>query len=460
MLNKDSRLLLLFLLYDIVLISCAFVLSAYIKFDGFDWRGYYVVLPIIVISWVGVVVIFSDENFQFRNTFSQRLKGEFLEFLLFTGIVSFALLALDLKLYSRLMVFGTILGFFFMRNLGYLILYQYLRMKRRKGKHVTNVLILGAGRIGGELLKNVNSARSFGYKIVGFLDDNPNNTSIHDELVKGGLDDLSGILKSTKVDELIIALPFHEEQKIQKALELADFHGLRTRAVPDYYRLFERSFRASSFGTLPIINVRQIPLDNIFSSALKRVFDVVFSMLVLIPVIPLLFILAVVIKIDSRGPVFYRPVRVGKGGKQFVCLKLRTMFENEDSADSAKSTVAGDVRITAVGKKLRRYNLDELPQFINVIKSEMSVVGPRPHRTFLNRDMQTKVEGYMLRHYIKPGITGWAQVNGWRGPTSTVEQKLQRTNHDLWYIENWSFWLDLEIVFKTVFGKDTSKNAF
>jgi lipopolysaccharide/colanic/teichoic acid biosynthesis glycosyltransferase len=165
------------------------------------------------------------------------------------------------------------------------------------------------------------------------------------------------------------------------------------------------------------------------------------------------------VKASSRGPVFYVPARIGLGGKEFGCLKFRSMVVDDSKDHNLKSTVVGDSRITKTGIFLRKYSLDELPQFINVLLGEMSVVGPRPHRAFLNEDMQKKVEGYMLRHYIKPGITGWAQVNGWRGPTETLEQKEQRTNHDLWYIDNWSFWLDIRIVLLTLIGK-SGHNAF
>ncbi|MGB1319064.1 MAG: exopolysaccharide biosynthesis polyprenyl glycosylphosphotransferase, partial [Flavobacteriales bacterium] len=243
-------------------------------------------------------------------------------------------------------------------------------------------------------------------------------------------------------------------------IELADFYGLRVKLVPDYYRLFKRTFRTSELGNMPTVNLRQIPLDYLFNAMMKRGFDLIFASVALIVLTPFMLIISVIIILDAPGPILYRPVRVGEGGKKFQCLKFRTMFENEDSVYNKKSTQIGDKRITRVGAILRKYNIDELPQFVNVLKSEMSVVGPRPHRTFLNESMQKQVGGYMIRHYIKPGITGWAQVNGWRGPTETFEQKSQRTQHDLWYIENWSFWLDLEIVSKTVFGKTSKKNAF
>lgn len=460
MIKRDSRLASFFLVYDIVLIAISFLLSIYVKYQALDAGRYYLVLPIIVLSWVLVKLAFTNENYYFRDSIIRRFRDQFLDFLLFTGVVSFSLLALDLKLYSRLVVFGTILGFFLFRNLGYLILYQYLILMRKKGRHVSKVLILGAGRIGQQLFDFTTQNTALGYQVVGFLDDAPNNPQIANDLIIGKLDDLADILAETHVDEIIIALPLTEGEKIRIALERADFYGLRVRLIPDYYRLFNRSFVTSSLGNLPAINLRQIPLDSLFNAMLKRLFDILFASAVLIVSFPIMLLIAVMIVLEAPGPILYRPVRVGEGGRKFRCLKFRTMFRNEDAVNSTKSTELNDDRITKLGARLRKYNLDELPQFVNVLMNDMSVVGPRPHRTYLNEHLQKMVDGYMVRHYIKPGITGWAQVNGWRGPTTTVEQKLQRTAHDLWYIENWSFWLDIEIVFKTVLGKRARDNAF
>jgi Undecaprenyl-phosphate glucose phosphotransferase len=460
MFKRDSGLLLIFLIYDVILIAVAFGVAILIKYNELDPGKYLSVLPIIVVSWLLIVVLFSEENFYFRDTLIQRLKVEFQDFLLFTGMVSFVVLAMELKLYSRLVLFGTIFGFFVLRNIGYIVVYQYLKYIRQKGSHVTRVLVLGAGRVGLELKNFINSSGNFGYRIQGFLDDNPTNPGIHSDRILGKLNDLEQVIERIPVDELIIALPFSEEEKIRNAIDLADFHGIRVRLIPDYYRLFERSFKTSNLGQLPVINLRQIPMDKLFNSAVKRTFDIVFSFFAMVLLSPVFIAIAVAIRLNSKGPVLYTPERVGERGKGFECYKFRTMFQNEDSRNNVRSTVAGDPRITPVGRLLRKYNLDELPQFVNVFLGEMSVIGPRPHRIFLDQEMQQNVEGYMIRHYIKPGISGWAQVNGWRGPTETFEQKAERTKHDLWYIENWSFWLDIEIIFLTIFGRETKKNAF
>jgi len=320
-------------------------------------------------------------------------------------------------------------------------------------------LIVGAGRIGKQVLQYLNRDVSLGYNVIGFLDDNPERAMVPEEMIIGQLNDLNKVITSKNVKELILAIPLIEVEKINEAINLSEFHGLRISMIPDYYRLIERPFETKTLGVLPVVNIREIALDNFLNKGLKRSFDILFSLMVIVTLSPVFLVIAILIKRDSGGPILYKPVRVGLGGKEFKCWKFRSMMVDASLDHGKKSTVQNDPRITKLGSTLRKFSLDELPQFFNVLIGNMSVVGPRPHRTFLNEDMQNKVEGYMLRHYIKPGITGWAQVNGWRGPTSTVEQKLERTRHDLWYIENWNFWIDLRIILMTL-SVNSKENTF
>lgn len=191
---------------------------------------------------------------------------------------------------------------------------------------------------------------------------------------------------------------------------------------------------------------------------LKRCLDLIIAIPLFLILLPFFIILAIIIKVDSKGPVFYKPIRVGVLGKLFTMYKFRSMSKNDTSG--MLSTKKNDPRITRIGKYIRKSNIDELPQLINVIIGEMSLVGPRPHRTYLNALMREEVPDYMLRHYVKPGITGWAQAHGWRGPTETDEQKQQRTNYDLYYVKHFSFFLDLKIILLTAFSKTSRKNAF
>lgn len=457
--GKGFRLVWIFLAYDILIIIASFLGSIYLKYNSFEAGKYYLVLPLIIIIWVMVVLTFTSQNYYFREGIIQRLRSQIIDFVIFGGIVSSLVLILGLKIYSRVVLFGTISMFFFLRNIGFLLLYKYLSYMRSKGRHVKRLLIVGAGRMGNELFNYVKADVGIGYTVVGFLDDNIDKVTVPKEMILGGTGDLEEVLKKHRIEQVVLAIPLSETQIISNAIETAEFYGLRIGMIPDYYRVVERSFETTTLGNLPIVSIRDIALDKGFNKALKRAFDLVFSLAVLVLLSPLFLIIAFLIKVGSPGPVFYTPIRVGKDGKEFRCWKFRSMLVDNDPNHATKSTVEGDERITKIGAFLRKRSLDELPQFFNVLVGEMSVVGPRPHRTFLNEDMRKKVEGYMIRHYIKPGITGWAQVNGWRGPTETFEQKEQRTKHDLWYIDNWTFWLDLRIVLMTAAGK-SNKNVF
>jgi lipopolysaccharide/colanic/teichoic acid biosynthesis glycosyltransferase len=213
-------------------------------------------------------------------------------------------------------------------------------------------------------------------------------------------------------------------------------------------------------GSVPMLDIRNIPLYHYPNRFWKRAFDIAIAGIAMIGLSPIMALVALAIKLQDGGPILYTPVRLGVNNKPFKLYKFRSMKVNDNAVNGTQSTVLNDERITRLGKFLRKSNLDELPQLYNVLRNEMSIIGPRPHRVFLNRTLQQKVSSYMVRHSIKPGITGWAQVHGWRGPTESKIQYMGRTLHDLWYIEHWSFAIDFYIIFLTAFGKKTRKNAF
>lgn len=456
--EKNSRLITIFLIYDSCLIVASFLGSICLKYGSLNAGGYYILLPALIVIWTGIILGFKSQSFYFRESLLQHLQSQILDFLFFTGTLSTLVLILDLQLYSRLVLFGTILFFFTLRNLGFYVLHRYLSYMRVKGRHVKRLLIVGAGRIGKQLEEKIRRNVALGYKVVGFLDDGPGDPALEGRII-GGIGNIDSIIESQRVEEIILAIPLTATESIRSVIEAADYHGIRTSMVPDYYRLVQRSFETRTLGDMPLVSIREVTLDKLINKGLKRLFDMLFSFAVLVLLFPVFLFISVAIKATSKGPVFYRPIRVGLGGNDFECLKFRSMIVDDSPDHHLKSTEKDDPRITRVGAFLRRNSLDELPQFINVLRGDMSVVGPRPHRKALNADMQNEVTGYMLRHYVKPGITGWAQVNGWRGPTETQEQREQRTLHDLWYIENWSLWLDIRIVLMTLVGR-SKQNAF
>lgn len=321
-------------------------------------------------------------------------------------------------------------------------------------------LVAGIGKLAESVERQIFAANKSDCQIRGFINCNKEECVVGEDRVVSELKEIHQYLRSNPVDEIIIALPYRRTKKIRDIVVAADYYGIRVKYIPDYQELFGKNYKAIRYGQFDAVNARQLPLDETFSFLLKNTFDKVFSLTALVLMAPFLLALAVWIKLDSPGPVFYCPIRIGKGGKAFKVFKFRSMRENDNAAGGCLSTQKDDPRITKLGRIMRKYSLDELPQFLNVLLGDMSVVGPRPHRSYLNQQLQESEDKYMIRHYFKPGITGWAQVNGWRGPTETKEQKSQRTLHDLWYVENWSLQLDLKIIFMTIFSRNVHKSAF
>ena len=321
-------------------------------------------------------------------------------------------------------------------------------------------LVAGTGRLAQVVEKNIASQKNNNYKVRGFVNCLKEPCFIGSEKIVSDIKGIQQYLQSNPVDEIIIALPAQASRKVQHIISAADYHGIRVKFIPDYQDVLGSQYKITRQGKLDVINVRQLPLDESYSLFWKSSFDKFFSAFVLILLAPMFLAIAAIIKLDSPGPVFYCPTRIGRSGRPFKVYKFRSMRECDALTGGLLSTQKNDPRITKFGQLLRKYSIDELPQFINVLLGEMSVVGPRPHRSFLNHELQQSVDKYMIRHYFKPGITGWAQVNGWRGPTDTDEQKRQRTLHDLWYIENWTLGLDIKIIFLTIFSKKVHNNAF
>lgn len=458
MTEKNYPLIIMITLLDFLLLNLIILFFIlYIKeYDIKVGERYFYLLVFFNFIWI-ITNFVNKYKINNVNKFSTDIINTFKKTLLLIGFMSiFAFSVKDFRL-SRLIIYGSILTFFILQIIFHYILLQLTSLYLQREKAKIKTVIAGAGDLGNFLFQELTKNKAFRhYKILGFLDDNKtqNNSAI-----LGKLSDAKKIFKKEKVDELILALPLRTETKINKLLHLADFYGIRIRMIPDFFKLLGGNFKIYSLGKIPIVNINEVPLDNYFNSLQKRIFDICFSFFTLLLFLPVFFIIILIIKLTSKGHIFYRPVRVGYQNNTVKVFKFRTMYHtNKD--DDKKSTIKDDPRIIPIGNFLRKYNLDELPQLLNVIKGDMSMVGPRPHRVFLDKELQYSVNKYMMRHYIKPGLTGWAQVNGWRGPTQTQEQKEQRTKHDLWYLWNWTFWLDIKIIFMTVFSRKSRINAF
>jgi len=446
---------------EIVQLNLSFLALYLWKYGSVFIFDLFLILLINNLSWIFVVFVNETQNLYLRVNIRDRVIAQSVSFLIYFGVFSSIILLIKLGTYSRSVIFGSVVLFFIIKTITSVLLNKVIGRYRMRGRFGVNVLLVGTGPIAQQIVATMNTNMDFGYNLVGVVDSEVRSPEFEDKYL-GNIEQLERILaeSETEVQEIIIALPTMGKDGIKEIIKTADYVGVRIKLVPDYYRLLQRNYRVEMFGSLPVINVRQIPLDKFSRYFSKRLFDVIFSSIVLLLIFPLILIVAILIKLDSKGPAFYVPKRMGKGGKEFSCYKFRTMCYNGHNAGNSSSTVKDDPRITRIGSFLRKYNIDELPQFWNVLKNEMSVVGPRPHRLNLNNEMQQLLERYMIRQYVQPGITGWAQVNGWRGPTETIQQKTERTKHDLWYIENWTFALDIRIIFMTIFSKKARMNAF
>jgi Undecaprenyl-phosphate glucose phosphotransferase len=459
MIRSDKRLKLLYAVTDLFTLFVVFT-AVNLFFRGADFVSQdYLYLITLSLIWIYLTSRNKVYFLHLHNTLKFRLRNHIKNHLQFMAVLSLLYILIGVPVYARIH-FATFLAVFPIADtlINYLA-YLFVGHLRRKGKNIRKALVVGAGRTGVLIDQYFSSTPELGYKIVGFLDDNVKAENLQNRIL-GPVSKIGEILKETSIEEVFIALPTHLTDQIHYVVDKVDYYGIRVRLIPDYASLLGRKYKTTTFGDIPIINIREISLDRLRLAFLKQVFDFLFSFVVVILLSPLLLLLALIIKLESRGPVFYCPIRLGQGGRPFKVYKFRSMFQNDAASGGKMSTQKNDTRITRVGRIIRKYSLDELPQFINVLKGDMSVVGPRPHRIFLNQVMQKEVDHYMIRHYLRPGITGWAQVNGWRGPTDTDEQKNNRTAHDLWYVENWTPFLDVKILFLTIFGEKTFKSAF
>ena len=322
---------------------------------------------------------------------------------------------------------------------------------------VKDLVIVGEGPAAEEIFQYCEDQTVRGYRFCGVFSEHPIEGPLGERRI-GDIASVKAFSLQNRIDIVYCALPGTRKAEITELMEFCERNTIRFRVIPssDSFIPVVPGSQLEFHGAVPVSKLRKEPLDAKYSRATKRAFDIVFSFLVITLVFTWLFpILALLIKLSSKGPVFFKQNRLGEGNKTFVCFKFRSMRTNKE-ADSKQAT-KNDPRVTKVGAFLRKSNLDEMPQFFNVLLGQMSVVGPRPHPLRLNDQFRDIIDKYMVRHFVRPGITGWAQVNGFRGETRTPEMMERRIELDIWYLENWSFWLDLKIVVKTVtnmFGKD------
>lgn len=455
MLQYQKSLRYIRLLLDISTIVPAYIITVWIEFypktPVFSYKVFFILISLILV-WPASAA-FSDAYDEFRSrnfTFEigSVVKNVFIQSIAAVVILFFAKHKhLD---EAFIVIYPTILFLLLLANK--MIVRKILQLQRKKGMLLRNLLIVGTGELGMSFFDILQKNPQFGYKVVGFVDDKKN--TVLNGLYRGNIENLDEILSSSEINDVIIALPDYSANKLEEVIKTCENHTIRVKVIPDYFKFMSSKYKFSMFGRFPIVSVREDKLNEFHWRVIKRTFDLVITIFLFLFIFWWLWpIIGFAIKMSSAGPIFFKQERWGRHNQRFIAYKFRSMKTDcpELSQDGKYvQATKDDPRITKIGKFLRKTSLDELPQLINVLKGEMSLVGPRPHPTPLNLESKNQVYLYMLRHLVTPGLTGWAQIKGHRGETKTVEAMQQRINHDVWYIENWSFWLDIQIILLTI----------
>ncbi|NDP20093.1 MAG: undecaprenyl-phosphate glucose phosphotransferase [Paludibacter sp.] len=455
--SNETELRFLYLAFDIIIlnivITLLFSISPIINIINIHDKKVYILL--LNMAEVITYSVFSRRNLYLHDYFSNRVKRITYRVIIFI-IISFIIAQFFLPLnFSHLFLIQCAALFYIGKLVFYYFLYTYLKLRRAKGFYVHRVLIIGMNDMGVFLRNLLENNPLLGYDFLGYVSDKGDKN----KEVLGDINELASIVSQNQIDILFVThSAYNDTAKSKELLDICNKIGVRLRFVPENQYGFKSTLNMESVGSLVVFNPQEIPLDDRNSRFFKRVFDVFFSSMVIVFIISWLFpILCILIKLNSKGPIFFLQKRTGINNKTFNCMKFRSMCLSDDADE--KQATKGDVRITGIGQFLRKTNLDEFPQFFNVLLGHMSVVGPRPHMLKHTDKYSELIEHYRVRHYVKPGITGWAQVNGYRGETDVLWKMEKRVEYDMIYLENWTFWWDIKIIFLTVFGSKVYKNA-
>ena len=362
-----------------------------------------------------------------------------------------------IKYYSRWM-----LAYFYVINIVLEIIARSLirwclRKIRRKGFNLRHLIFVGYSGAAEAFIDRILANPQWGYKISGILDDNKEPGYTYKGIaVLGSTDELEKILENNRLDEIALTLALREYYKLKRIVAICEKSGVHTKFVPDYNDIIPTRPYTEDLLGLPVVNIRHVPLTNSFNMICKRAMDIVGAIVAIIIFSPVMLVTAVLVKTTSKGPLIYKQERVGLHNQTFQMYKFRSMEVQSAKSEKRAWTVRDDPRVTKVGKVIRKTSIDELPQLFNILKGDMSLVGPRPERPFFVEKFREEIPRYMVKHQVRPGLTGWAQVNGYRGDTSIKK----RIEYDLYYIENWTMGLDIKILFLTFFKGFVNKNAY
>ena len=439
------------ILIDLLLVNLSGYLGYVIAYGTFgmsDGRGInFLHILLINFVWFNVTQITRLYQEMFVKDAIPTIKQSLWSLFFFGSIIFLLVVYLrDFSVSYKLLIYtGIIFAPLFLT--GKIVFLLLRRSSRAKLINYKKVVIVGAGPLGLDLKNHLEKNTHLGYKVVGFFDDAPEKQS--QSHVLGNVDECIDYVKGSNIKEIYCALPDRALKKIDVLMRQADKAMIRFKLVPDVKDYFKKNVMVQLYGHLPVLSPRTEPLEIFSNQVVKRIFDVVFSVLIVVFVMSWLVpVMAILIKIESKGPVFFKQLRSGKDNNSFYCLKFRSMYLNGES--DTKQASPKDIRVTKIGSFMRKTSIDEMPQFFNVLFGEMSVVGPRPHMLQHTAEYSALIDQFMVRHFLLPGITGWAQVNGFRGETREDGSMEERVKADIWYLENWSLFLDLKITFLTI----------
>ncbi len=388
-----------------------------------------------------------------RLEYGNIIKANLLGILIFMALI----LTLQVREFSR----GVIYTFFILNVtldlIARIIVRKILRDIRRRGMNLKHILLVGYGKAAREYIDRIIENPQWGYHILGILDDKTERAAHYRGIhIIGRTEDLIQILSVNSLDEIAITLELSEYYKLEHIVAQCEKSGVHTKFIPDYGNIIPTKPYTEDLMGLPVINIRYVPLTNTFNMIEKRVMDIIGSLVCIVLFSPVMLITAFLIKLTSPGPLIFKQERVGLHNRPFIMYKFRSMEVQKEQSEKNGWTTKNDPRVTGIGKFIRRTSVDELPQLWNVLKGEMSLVGPRPERPQYVEKFREDIPRYMVKHQVRPGMTGWAQVNGYRGDTSIRK----RIDYDLYYIENWTIGLDIKILLMTVLKGFVNKNAY
>ena len=468
--NSDVFIPLITIISDIVAIEVSFLISYWLRFlsplnNVFPFEGplppiggYLALSAMVIPVWLLI--------FQSRKMYRpRRVVFIFDEFFIIARLVTFAIVfAFGLIFFYRIfpysrLVFVLIWGVsIFLITGGRYIVLKIEKTLYNRGKGLKNALIAGNNENAGAIYENFAKHTYAGYNIAGYISEGGiKSESTYKGFNRlGSFPEILSIIKKYQIDTVLVSVPSNEHDKLYDLIKSCEGENVEFMLMPDFLEMITSSVRVQEIDGIPFLKIKGLPM-NIWNTMLKRMFDIVFSFLILTLISPLFILISLLIKITSKGKIFYYQERVSLAGKKFRMIKFRSMVENAEKQTGAVFASKDDPRSTPIGNFLRKYSIDELPQFINVLKGDMSIVGPRPEREHFINIMKEKIPKYLERHRVKCGITGWAQVNGLRGQETSIEKRIE---YDIYYIEHWSIIFDLKIILKTLREMFFSKTAF